>query len=339
MSTYNPTIAFNRFTKNGVVQDITTSGVTSSGTGLERIGTGTMTGVSEEKAIYPFAITPAEPTTVTPDVCEIVFDIAPNDGDEQKYIMPFSHGGNEAHSVGAISDERFGGMTAGVIDETVWTVGVLSGVGGVSIGYTGAKFIFTSADFPDSGSALWSAEMIGSSGSNIIDTPAIHYGSFVAINDPQGSWDSASALHDFQIIKPHVGHQVRLTDVTGSFVSGTFADDTMEFFNPTSAGILINIKTYHEQAHQWNLYLSGVLQQSGIQTHVADTWLYAEDIALSGVADLTYELRLYASGTSAIQHPNPLRTIEINIYILEGAGRFGIGRFGIARFGLESGSL
>jgi len=324
MSNYAPDVTFNRFTIDGVEQ-------TMSGT--LTINSGTLTGYdNEDKYVYSFVITPAEPTTVTPEIYELVFDLNKNDGNEGKILMPFSHGGAVSHG----NDERFGNVTGGTVDEFTWTSGTTSGVAQIDLEYTGAKLVFSGADFPNSGSATWEAEMIGSSGSNVIDVPTIYNGSFVALNDPLGSWDASSPLHNFQIIKPHVGHNVRLTNVSGTFSSGTFQDNAIDFFGGDSGGVAINIKTYHELPHTWELTFSGSVLQSGTQSFVSDTWLYIEGLQVGGTGyDEQYLLKLYASGTEvAIQYPTPLRTIEINIYIYEGRGRFGVGRFGLARFGL-----
>jgi hypothetical protein len=324
MSVYTPNVTFNRFTKNGVTVDISSGTVT--------IASGTMSGVyeNEDKYIYSFAISPAEPTTVTPQIYEMVMDINPNDADEGYVMMPFSHGGAVSHG----NDERFGNVPDGVITQMVWSAG--SGVGTIDIGYSGVQLVFSGADFPASGSLTWEAEMIGSSGSAVVDVPTVWYGSFIAMIDASTNWDKIQQPHDLQIIKPHVGHNVRITNASGTFSSGTFNDDIINIMGTDPTGMWINVKTYHEHTEGWALFFSGVEKQQGYLTHVSDTWLHIEDLYLSGTSyDVTYELRLYASGTeSVILHPNPLRTIDINIYIYEERGRFGVGRFGVSRFGL-----
>ena len=319
MST-TPSVTFNRYTIDGSPVDISSLVYT--------IDSGTMSGVyaDEDKFIYGFAVSPMEAITVNPAVHEVVFDITPNAGVELSNMSPI------AGSSGAST--RFVNVTNEVVDVTPWTIGITSGVMTIDItgGETGTIHHWNSGVL-NSGST-WSAPF-GSSGTSQMDVPTLYNGSFVALNDATAfSWDQAQFLHDFQLISAQVGHNVQLTFSSG-VESGSSYDDNIDLFK-TGEAMMINVKTYHEVPESWRLFdPDDVVTQSGAQVFVENQWLYIDNLALLDPAiNETWQLKLYGSGS--IQYPTPLRTISINIYIVEpSTALFGLARFGLARFGLS----
>jgi len=313
-----PSVTFNRYTEDGVEVDISSNVFTVSGS--------IMTGYAVDKYIYGFAVSPMETTRVNPVAYEVVFDVTPNAGVEGNYMSPI------AGSSGA--NTRFVNVTGEVVDVNSWGVGVSSGVVSIDItgGETGAIEHFNSGVL-NSG-ATWSAPY-GSSGTSHMDVPTLYNGSFVAVNDATAfAWDQAQYLHDFQMISAQVGHHVKLTAMSG-ITSGSIHDDNIDLYK-TGEAVAINVKTYHEVPHKWELIdPDDVLMQSGTQVFVANQWLYIDNLDLLDPAvNETWQLKLYGSGS--IQYPTPLRTISINIYLVEpSTALFGLARFGLARFGIS----
>lgn len=328
-----PIVTFNRYTQDGIEVSVP-SGTTISSTVLS--------GISTDKHIYHIIVDPMEDTVVNPVEHELVFDLDPNGATEGYYYSPYSHAGFvDPHNPSQTGDDtRYGGVTDNTVDKTEWTTGLTSGVTTINpdVGFegSGSKYSFTSGDFPQSG-AVWSASF-GLSGSAVLDVPTIYYGSFVAESDAL-TWDQIDRLHDFEMFQLHVGHNVDIADMSG-VTSGTYQDNTINLFGGAGNQMYINIKTYHEHPTLWELVQSGSVVQSGTQEGlwVENQWLFIDGIDLGTPDyDQNFTIKLYASGV--IGYPTPLRSIEINIYVLEGRGRFGVGRFGIARFGLASDDL
>lgn len=319
MST-TPSVTFNRYTEDGVEVDISSLVYT--------INSGTMSGAyeNEDKYIYGFAVSPLETTTVNPVVHELVFDITPNAGVELSTMSPIAGGSG--------TNQRFVNVTSEVVDVTPWGIGTTSGVMTIDTtgGETGAIEHFNSGVL-NSG-ATWTAPY-GSSGTAHMDVPTLYNGSFVALNDATAfAWDGAQFLHDFQIISAQVGHHVKLTAMSG-ITSGSVHDDNIDLYK-TGEGIAINVKTYHEVPESWRLFdPDGIVTQSGAQSWTLNQWAYIDNLDLLDPAlNETWQLKLYGSGS--IQYPTPLRTISINIYIVEpSTALFGLARFGLARFGLS----
>lgn len=323
-----PIVTFNRYTKDGSIVDISSDVYT--------ITAGSYDGIAVDKYVYSIVVDPMEATTTTVAEHEFVFDMDINGDTEGSYFAPFSHAGSQVFNhAGDVDHARYGGVTADVVDISTWTVGLTSGVVNIKAdaGFVGdgTPNHFVDADFPQAGSS-WSATF-GASGSAVLDVPTIYNGSYVAHVNPL-TWDKADRLHDWQQYQLHVGHVVELSDVV-AIISGTMENNQIDLYASGSTNVFINIKTYHEMPQAWEFWSGATLMQSGTQSFVQDTWLFINSLDFGTVVgDTAWQLKLYASGT--IAYPTPLRTISINIYVLEGRGRFGVGRFGLARFGLES---
>ena len=275
---YIPSVTFQKYLKDGVETDISSLVTT--------IASGTFSGIDEDKYIYSIVIDPMELTTETVSSHQLVFNISPNLGDEGKYMKPMTW-----HPLsGSMDNFRVMEVIDQAVTEYAWADGLTSGVMDIDIdsGFegSGTEAFIT----PDSGTA-WSPPF-GTSGTQVMDVPTIYQGSFVNVIDPS-TWDGVDRLHDFQLVQVHTGHAVKVADWS-NIESGTFVDNEMELWYDNTGTINLDVMTYHEFPAEWELALSGVVQQSGVQTYSLNEWLLIDNLDLgSPTSNVTYTLNLF----------------------------------------------
>ena len=318
MASFTPTVTFLKYLKNDVVTDISSGTVT--------IASGTMTGYEDEdKYVYNIAVDPFHSGTTTVDTHEFWFTFNPNAGTENVYMTPLTSGlpsGSKSRLVGY--DTKY-----------TWASGSTSGSSTIDVntGFVGSGAIQQFGAVNDTGTT-WTPDF-GGEGDSVMDVPTIFQGSFVLVVSP-ADWDEnpASFIHDFQLIRAHVGHDVQMR--TSSFISGTYENNAIELYGSEGSNYDVTFKSYHMYPNEWEWYSGSTRVVSGTHTHTDNQWETISGLPTINASSgsQSYTLKLFANGSVA--HPIPVRSIGININLtIVTSGRFGIGRFGIGRFGLD----